>query len=140
MCSLQGGKKEMADEQSDRLETFRAFIRAAEEGAPIPPVAEDDLRRLHEVSQDMAKRRVGKDGIVSVEMMARICSAGANLPAVWLRYTRLRSLTRRNVLAEWQYSPDFDRAVYHVAATIPINGFRLDEEAFVQRLRYESAA
>jgi len=130
----------MADEQSDRLESFRAFIRAAEEGAPIPPVAEDDLRRLHEVSGDMAKRRVGKDGMVSVEMMARICSAGANLPAVWLRYTRLRSLTRLNVLTEWQHSTDFDQAVYHVAATIAINGLRLDEETFLQRLRYESAA
>ncbi len=130
----------MADEQSDRLESFRAFIRAAEQGAPVPPVAEDDLRRLHEVSEDMVKRRVGKDGMVSVEMMARICSAGANLPAVWFRYTRLRSLARKNVLAEWQHSSDIDRAVYHVAATIPISGFRLDEEAFVQRLRYESAA
>jgi len=30
--------------------------------------------------------------------------------------------------------------VFHVAATIPINGFQLDEESFVQRLRYESPA
>jgi hypothetical protein len=32
----------MADEQRERLESFRAFIKAVEEGASIPPVAEDD--------------------------------------------------------------------------------------------------
>jgi len=125
----------MADEQSDRLEYFRAFIKAAEDGAAIPPVTEEDLRRLHEVSADMAKRRVGKDGMVSVDLMARICSPGANLPAVWLRYTQLRLLIRQGVLAEWQPSADWDEAVYRVAATIPMNGFQWDQEAFVQRLR-----
>ncbi|MGC2196258.1 MAG: hypothetical protein WA628_16425, partial [Terriglobales bacterium] len=85
-------------------------------------------------------RRVGKDGVVGVELMARICSPGANLPAVWVRYTRLRLLTRQSVLAEWQHATDWDDAVYRVAATIPINGFQLDQEAFVQRLRYEAAA
>ncbi|MGC2196869.1 MAG: hypothetical protein WA628_19500, partial [Terriglobales bacterium] len=86
----------MADEQRDRLESFRAFINAAEEGAAIPPVAEDDLRRLFKISADMTSRRVGKDGVVGVELMARICSPGANLPAVWVRYTRLRLLTRQS--------------------------------------------
>ena len=33
----------MADGQLDRLESFRVFIKAAEEGA-IPPVAEQDLK------------------------------------------------------------------------------------------------
>ena len=64
----------------------------------------------------------------------------SRLHAVWLRYTRLRSLPRQDLLAEWQHSNDFDQAVFHVAATIPINGYELDEESFVQRLRYESAA
>ena len=105
---------------------------------PIPPVAEDDLRRLHEISVDMAKRYVGKDGMVSVDLMARVCSPGANLPAVWLRYTQLRLLIREGVLAEWQHNADWDDAVYRVAATIPMNGFQLDQEAFIQHLRYES--
>lgn len=130
----------MADEQRYRLESFRAFIRAAEEGAAIPPVAEDDLRRLHETSVDMAKRRVGKDGMVGVDLMARICSPGANLPAVWLRYTRLRLLAQQGVLVEWQHTTDLDDAVYRVAATVSMNGFELDQDAFVQRLRYEAAA
>ena len=87
-----------------------------------PPVAEDDLRRLHEVSADMAKRRVGKDVMVSIDLMARVCSPGANLPAVWLRYTQLRLLIREGVLSEWQHNADWDDAVYRVAATIPICG------------------
>jgi hypothetical protein len=130
----------MADEQRELLESFRTFIKAAEEGAAIPPVAEDDLRRLHEVAADMAKRRVGKDGMVGVDLMARICSAGANLPAVWFRYTQLRLLIRQGVLAEWQNSADWDDAVYRVAAIIPMNGFQLNQEAFVQRLQHKAAA
>jgi hypothetical protein len=78
--------------------------------------------------------------MVGVDLMARVCSPGANLPAVWLRYTRLRLLTRQGVLAEWQHSTVLDNAVYRVAATIPIDGFQLDQEAFIRRLRYEAAA
>ena len=107
---------------------------------PIPPVAEDDLRRLHEISLDMAKRYVGKNGVVGVEQMARVCSRGANLPAVWFRYTRLRLLVRQGVLAECQHGTAFDDVVYRVAATIPMSGLQLDKEAFVQRLRCETPA
>ena len=87
----------MLTEQRDRLASFRAFVNAVEEGAPVPPVAEDDLKRLHEISVDMAKRYVGKNGVVGVEQMARVCSQEANVPAVWFRYTRLRSLARPGV-------------------------------------------
>ena len=130
----------MIAEQRDRLASFRAFVNAAEEGEPVPPVAEDDLKRLHEISVDMAKRYVGKNGVVAVEQMARVCSRGANVPAVWFRYTRLRSLAREGVLAEWQHNTEFDDAVYRVAATIPMSGLELDREAFVQRLRCETPA
>jgi len=129
----------MITEQRHRPESFRAFVNAVEEGAPVPPVAADDLRRLHEISVSMAGGHVGKNGVIAVERMARVCSQEANLPAVWFRYSRLRSLTREGVLAEWQYGTDFDDAVYRVAATIPMNGLQLDQEAFVQRLRDETA-
>jgi hypothetical protein len=130
----------MADEQRERLESFRAFIKAVEEGASIPPVAEDDLRRLHKVSADIAQRRVGKDGMVSVELMARVCSPGANLPAVWLRYTQLSLLIRQGILAECQHRADWADDVYRMAAIIPMNGFHLDQTAFVQFVCYEAAA
>jgi len=130
----------MRNEQGDRIESFRALIDAAEKGAPVPAVAADDLRRLHEISVSMAKGHVGKNGIIAIEQMARVCSRGANLPAVWFRYTRLRLLAREGVLAEWQHNTEFDDVIYQVAAIIPMNGLELDREGFVQRLRCEPLA
>lgn len=130
----------MADEQLDQLESFRAFIRAAEEGAAIPPVGEDDLKCLDEACVDMTRRYLGKDGVVSLDLMARACSPSANLPAVWLRHTQLRSLIRQGLLAEWKHGTALDDAVYRVAATIPMNGIHFDPETFVRRLRHGTAA
>lgn len=125
----------MADEERDRLKAFRDFITAAEEGATVPPVSEDDLKCLHEASLDMTRRYLGKDGVVSLELMARACSRDANLPAVWLRHTQLRSLVRQGVLAEWKHGIALDDAVFRVAATIPMNGIHFDPETFVRQLR-----
>ena len=105
----------MADEQLDRLESFRVFITAAEEGAAIPPVAERDLKCLHELCVERAKRYCGKDGVVSLDSMARSCSP------------------------EWQHGTDLDDAVFQLAAAIPMNGIHLDQEAFVRQLRAGTA-
>jgi hypothetical protein len=130
----------MADEQRERLESFRAFIKAVEEGASIPPVAEEDLRRLHKISAEIAQHRVSKDGMVSVDLMARVCSPGANLPAVWLRYTQLCWLIRQGILGECRQRAVCADDVYRTAAIIPISGFQLDQKAFVQYLHCEAAA
>jgi len=125
----------MADEQGEVLQSFRAFIKAAEAGATIPPVAEQDLKCLHELCVDRAARYCGKDGVVTLDMMARACSPSANLPAVWLRHSQLRSLFRQGVLAEWQHGKALDDAVFRLAATIPMTGVEFDQEAFVRALR-----
>jgi len=125
----------MADEQAELLERFRGFIKAAEEGAAIPPVPVHDLKCLHELCIERAKRYVGKDGAVSIESIARVCDRGANLPAVWLRHSQLRLLYRQGLLAEWQHGTVLDDAVFQLAATIPITGTRLDQEAFLRHLR-----
>jgi hypothetical protein len=130
----------MADEKLARLESFRALIKAAEQGATIPPVSRDDLKRLHAIHEELAKRYPGKDGVVPVDLMATVCSSEADLSAVWLRYIRLRLLIKDGVLAEWQCSTGLADAVYEVAATIPMRGFQLDQEAFIQRLRYKAVA
>jgi hypothetical protein len=130
----------MADQQRDQLESFRTFIKAAEEGAAIPPVTKEDLKVLHEISVDMARRHLGKDGVASVNVMARACSPEANLPAVWFRYTRLRSLVKQGVLAEWQHTTDLDDVVFQVAASIPMNGLKVDQEAFIQQLRHQAVS
>ena len=124
----------MSDQQTELLKSFRAFIKAAEEGAPIPPVDEHDLKALHELCVERAKRYCGKDGVISIEMITRACSPMANVPAVWLRHTHLRSLYRQGLLTEWQRGPALDDAVFRVASAIPMNGTHLDSHAFLERL------
>ena len=127
------------DEELDRIESFRGFIKAAEEGAAIPPVSEQDLKHLHALGVDMTRRYSGKDGALSLNLLARACSPSANLPAVWLRHQQLRLLVREGVLVEWERGTDLDDAVYRVAATIPMYGVLVDKEMFMQRLRHEAA-
>ena len=130
----------MADEQLDRLKSFRAFIKEAEDGAAIPPVDADDLKRLHEACVEMTKRYCGKDGVLSLDLMVRACNPGANLPAVWLRHTQLRSMVRHGLLSEWQHGTALDDAVFRVAAAIPMNGVNFAAETFVGQLRHATAA
>ncbi len=125
----------MADEQADLIHSFHIFIQAAEQGATIPPVDENDLKALHELAVDRAKRYCGKDGVISIELTARACSPNANLPAVWLRHTQLRSIFREGRLAEWQRDTMLDQAVFRVAATMPMKGTKLDHDVFIQNLR-----
>ena len=125
----------MSDQQSEQLKSFRAFLKAAEEGDPIPPVDEQDLKALHELCVERAKRYCGKDGVISIEMPARACSPTANLAAVWLRHTHLRSLYRQGLLSEWQHGTALRDAVFRVACSIPMNGTRINSEEFLLRLR-----
>ena len=125
----------MVDVQAELLESFQAFIAQAEQGGEIPPVDEQDLKCLHDLCVERAKRYCGKDGVLPLESMARACSPAANLPAVWLRHTQLRALYRHGALAEWQHGTILDDAVFRVAATIPMKGTHLEKEAFVRYLR-----
>jgi len=125
----------MSAEQVDILHSFRQFIEAAEQGATIPPVDKQDLKSLHELCIERAKRYCGKDGVISIEMTARVCTPGANLPAVWLRHTQLRSLYREGLLEEWQHGSVLDDTVFHAAATIAMRGTRLDHQVFIETLR-----
>ena len=130
----------MSEKHISDLEYFRAFIHATEEGAPVPPVSEENLRHLHKLYLYMAKWHPGSGGVVSVALMLEVCGSEANLPAVWLRHTGLRGLERQGVLAPWQQATTLDDAVYQVAATMPMNGLQFDQERFLQQLRYEAAA
>ncbi len=125
----------MSDPTVDLLQSFRAFIKQAEEGAAIPSVAPHDLKCLHELCVERAKRYVGKDGVISLDATAHACSPDANVPAVWLRHTQLRQLYRQGFLSEWQHGTALDDAVFRLAATIPMKGTQLDQEKFLQQLR-----
>jgi len=130
----------MPDAQSELIKNFRDFIHAAEQGAIVPSVDEHDLKALHELCIERARRYCGKDGVISIELTARACNPNANLPAVWLRHTQLRSLYRQGYLAEWQHGSILDEAVFHLAATIPMKGTHLDHATFIQQLRAEITA
>ena len=130
----------MADKHLDVLESFIVFIKATEEGARVPPVSRDDLQRLHEMCEYVAKQYPDKEAALGVDVMASVCSPGANVPAVWFRHTRLRLLVKQGILADWQHGAVLDDAVYEVAANIPMNGFQIDQEAFIRRLRHKAAA
>ena len=128
----------MADPQAELLESFQAFLRQAEAGASVPTVHEHDLVILHDLCVERAKRYCGKDGVLSLDSMARACAPGANLPAVWLRHTQLRALYREGRLVEWQDGTSLDPIVFQVAATFPMHGVRFDQDTFVQQLRNTS--
>ncbi len=125
----------MADLQADLVQSFRTFIKAAEAGAAIPAVDEHDLKALHELCVERAKRYCGKDGVISLELTARACSPGANLPAVWLRHNQLRSLYRQGILTPWQHGPALDDVVFRVAASVPMNGTEFNQQDFIGCLR-----
>jgi hypothetical protein len=129
----------MAEQQVDLLESFRAFIKKAEEGAAIPTVSEHDLKCLHELCVERAKRYCGKDGVVPLELIARACHRDANVPAVWLRHTELRALYRHGLLSEWQHGTTLDDAVFRLAAAIPMSGIHLDQAAYLRHLRAATA-
>ena len=130
----------MTDQHLHRLECFRRFISATEEGAPVPPVSPEHLKRLHKLHLYMAKWHPGSDGAVSMDVIVSVCNSEAELPALWYRHTQLNLLVRHGVLAEWQHGPDLDEHVYQAAATIPVSGLRFDDEAFLKQLRFASAA
>jgi hypothetical protein len=130
----------MVEEQSSRMESFRVFIKMAEEGAAVPTVAGGDLKRLHEFCVEMSKHYCGKDGVVTLDTMARVCTPGANLPAVWLRHIELRSLWRHGLLDKWHHGTSLDDAVFRIAATIPISGLHLNRERFLQELQRHQAS
>ncbi len=125
----------MSDPQAELLTSFRSFLAEAEKGAVIPAVDEQDLKALHELCVERAKRYCGKDGVISIEQTARACAPGANLPAVWLRHTQLRALYRHGQLAQWQHGTTLDDVVFRVAAKIPMRGTTLDSQAFIDQLR-----
>ena len=70
----------MVDKRLDRLESFRAFIQATEEGAPVPPVSEERLRHLHRIHLYAAKWHPCSDGAVSMDLMESVCGSEADLP------------------------------------------------------------
>jgi hypothetical protein len=131
---------QMAAAPAELLESFRLFIKQAEAGGPIPTVDEHDLKCLHELCVQRAKRYCGNDGALSIDSMVRACHPAANLPAVRLRHSQLRTLYREGLLARWQHGTLLDDVVFQLAASIPMTGVHFDQQDLVRRLREQTPA
>jgi hypothetical protein len=122
-------------------ERFMAFFLGADQGAPIPPVDPLDLKHVHEFCEQKNSQHrdasIEGNSAIDAGLMARVCSPGADISAVWLRNTLLSLMVRQSVLTDLQRGTELDDAVYRVAATIPMNGIKLDPKALIQRLRLE---
>ena len=56
-----------------------------------------------------------------------------------LRCQILEIMLTLGVFSEFQHGDDLDDAVYQTAATIPLNGFHIDPDTFVQYIREEKS-
>jgi len=52
-----------------------------------------------------------------------------------LRCQILEIMLTLGVFSEFQHGDDLDDAVYQTAATIPLNGFNIDPDTFVQYIK-----
>lgn len=114
-------------------------------GGPIPPVGAEDLKRMWELYRDTRSA-----GAISFEILEAVCSPGANVSAVWGRFSMLTMLRLTGqLLAPWQHGEDLDDLVFRVAATFPMelmkrgviySGWPFDVDRFLERLRQQDGA
>ena len=72
---------------------------------------------------------------VDIGLYAEQCSEGADVYAVWLRTALLGVLYKMGMLAPWQQGGELNKAVFQVAATIPIaNLNEFNPDAFIASL------
>lgn len=67
---------------------------------------------------------------IDVRLMARACSEGADVYAVFIRTSLLRVLLHLGMLSPWQREGELSAVVFEAAATVPIgsiNGFNPDD-------------
>lgn len=124
-----------SDPQAERLTSFRTFTKAAEARAPIPPVDEPDLKALHGLCVERAKRHCGKEGVIKLRINRVSPLADSQfIPSLVTSLTTANSLSARPV-SRCQQGTILDDAVFHPAAQIPMTGTQLDQQDFLDPLR-----
>jgi hypothetical protein len=93
------------------------------------------LRRIHAAYTEESKQHTQANVAIGTAQLASLCGSGANVAATSLRSELLRILVGRGLLAQWQRGTELHEAVYKVAATISLDGPRLDPDDFIQRLK-----
>lgn len=118
------------------IESFEAWGENIRKGAVTPAVSASDLKRFHEYDQEHHREGVA----YGMGLVEHLCSPGADVLAVITRHTALKIilLTQPKLLTPWLHGDKLDEVVFDVAATIPLQGIRLDPDTFVKQLRTQT--
>jgi len=115
-------------------------------GTPVPEVDPADIKTAYTVHSELQARHPGKSVATGMELFQRLCSPGANLPAVSYRTAtiQLLEMISPDLLSEWRKNGQIDDRVFRAAASIPLQwqkvgvvrqGLPFDAEDFMRRVR-----
>lgn len=128
--------------QSDRKPPWGPDLWDSQLG-PISPVDPDDLRKMWAFMLENQDSKA-----IGIEIFKSICSAGADVLAVWYRASVLKLCEHVGLLSRWRNDGRLDDAVITVAADFPMDKMEagvvhkalpLDVEEFLKRIDAESA-
>lgn len=93
----------------------------ASSGGSVPTVEPADLRSMWSMQREIQALHPGQQIGISADAYQRACRPEADVRAVFERVSHLWILQEVGVLANWLHDGVPDDAVFHVAATIPMN-------------------
>jgi hypothetical protein len=91
-------------------------------GTPVQEVDPADIKIVYSAHCELQARHPGESVATSREVFKRICSPGANLPAVTYRTAtiQLLEMISPDLLSEWRKDGQMDERVFRAAASIPL--------------------
>lgn len=114
-------------------------------GDSVPVVTPSDLRNVSQMLRNVTDQFPDEPGSISAETFVRLCGAGADVEAVWLRASMLEMLFRimPEMLSTHMQDGQLEDRVIDVAATIPMKnigvgipheGFPFDVDGFAKEI------
>jgi hypothetical protein len=91
----------------------------------VPPVEPADLRSMWSMQSGVQALRPGEQIMISAEKYKQACGPEADVRAVYERVSQLWMMQEVGMLAPWLRDGVPDDAVFHVAATIPMNRMQI---------------
>jgi hypothetical protein len=114
-------------------------------GAPIPVVAPEDLKRVLRLSREVISkdRTSGQSMAVAVDVIAEICTPGANVGAIFWRCSLLQLAIHQGEFPNFQHDGEVDDVLVNLFATFsfravnvqPDGTFQLNRDEFEQELQ-----
>ena len=91
-------------------------------GTPVPEVDPADIKTVYSMHCELQARYPGKSVATGMEVFKRVCSPGANLPAVSYRTAtiQLLEMISPELLSECRKDGEMDERVFRAAASIPL--------------------